>query len=92
MYFLEVAFFYMTWIETIDEDDWDGPLAALRSQVTDPVTGRVDNIMAVHSLDVGSLKAHLVIYKQAMRSTPSLPKVDREMIALIVSKTNGCHY
>ena len=57
-----------------------------------PATDKVDNIMAVHSLDPGSLKAHLALYKQAMRGTESLPKVDREMIALVVSKTNGCHY
>ena len=82
----------MTWIQTVDEDDWDDQLAELRRKVTDPATGNVDNIMAVHSLDAGSMKAHLVLYQQAMRGTASLPKVDREMIALIVSKTNGCHY
>ena len=82
----------MTWIETIDEDQWDDQLSELRPKVTDPVTGVVDNIMAVHSLDPGSMKAHLALYQQAMRGTKSLPKVDREMIALVVSKTNGCHY
>lgn len=82
----------MTWIETINEDQWEGPLAELRRKVADPATDKVDNIMAVHSLDPGSLKAHLALYKQAMRGTESLPKVDREMIALVVSKTNGCHY
>lgn len=82
----------MTWIETINEDQWDGQLAELRPRVTDPTTDKVDNIMAVHSLDPGSMKAHLTLYQQAMRGTKSLPKVDREMIALVVSKTNGCHY
>ena len=82
----------MTWIETINEDQWESPLAELRRQVADPTTDKVDNIMAVHSLDPGSMKAHLALYKQAMRGTESLPKVDREMIALVVSKTNGCHY
>ena len=82
----------MTWIETIDESQWDGELAALRKQVADPATGLVDNIMAVHSLDAGSMQAHLALYRQAMRGTASLPKVDREMIALIVSQTNACHY
>jgi len=48
--------------------------------------------MAVHSLDAGSMKAHLALYQQAMRGTKSLRKVEREMIALVVSKTNGCHY
>ena len=82
----------MTWIETINEDQWDGLLAELRSRVVDPATGKVDNIMAVHSLDPGSMKEQLALYQQAMRGTQSLPKVEREMIALVVSKTNGCHY
>lgn len=82
----------MPWIKTIDDSQWEGELAELKPAVSDPNTGTVDNIMSVHSLDIGSLKAHLLIYRQAMRSTKSLPKVDREMIALVVSKTNGCHY
>lgn len=82
----------MSWIETIDDEQWDDQLSALRQMVADPDTGVVDNIMAVHSLDAGSMKAHLVLYQQAMRGTKSLRKVEREMIALVVSKTNGCHY
>ena len=82
----------MAWIETIDEAQWQQELGALRRQVIDPATGSVDNIMAIHSLDPASMKAHLGLYQQAMRPTASLPKVDREMIALVVSKANGCHY
>lgn len=82
----------MAWITTRDESDWDDELIALRPKLTDPVTGQVDNILAVHSLDSGSLRAHLDLYVQAMRGTDSLPKADREMIALVVSKENGCHY
>ncbi|MEM7517463.1 MAG: carboxymuconolactone decarboxylase family protein [Planctomycetota bacterium] len=82
----------MAWIETIEDETWKGELAELRPQTVDPKTKRVDNIMAVHSLDAGSLRAHLALYMQAMRGTASLPKVDREMIALAVSQDNGCHY
>lgn len=82
----------MTWIETIDDSQWQGELAALQQRVADPKTGHIDNIMAVHSLDPGSMKAHLGLYQQAMRGTATLPKVDREMIALIVSQANECHY
>ncbi len=82
----------MAWIEMIDEDQWGGQLSDLRRKVVDPATGQVDNIMAVHSLDPGSMTAHLGLYRQAMRGTKGLPKVDREMIALVVSQTNGCHY
>ena len=38
------------------------------------------------------LRGHLALYGAVMRSTPSFPKVEREMIALVVSQLNGCHY
>ncbi len=80
------------WIPIGDDRDWTDELAALRSEVVDPAYGRVDNIMAVHWRDPDSLRAHLQLYRQAMKGTTSLRKVDREMIALTVSTINECHY
>jgi alkylhydroperoxidase family enzyme len=80
------------WIETVSEADAEGELAALYAQVSDPPRGPVDNIMKIHSLDPGGLAGHLAVYRSAMRSTPSLPRVERELIAVVVSGINGCHY
>lgn len=82
----------MAWIKSVDESEWSGDLAKLNSTLVNPDTGRVDNILAIHSLDTGSLRSHLNLYVQAMQATASLPKVDREMIALVVSKINDCVY
>lgn len=82
----------MSWIEEIKVSEWQGELAELRSVVVDSTTGKSDNILTVHSLDPGSLRSHVALYTQAMGGTSTLPKVDREMIALVVSKLNGCHY
>ncbi len=82
----------MAWIKTIPDDEWDGKLQPMKAAASDPKTGNVDNIIAVHSLDAGSMSAHLGLYQQAMRGTATLPKVDREMIALVVSQSNECHY
>ena len=82
----------MTWIERIADEKWTGDLAELKSKVADSRSGKIDNIMSVHSLDAGSMRAHMLLYQQAMKGTEGLPKVDREMIALVVSKINGCHY
>lgn len=82
----------MAWIEVVDPDEWTGPLAKIKPTLTDPATGSVDNILSIHSLDAGSLQAHVALYQQAMKGTDSLPKAEREMIALVVSKLNGCHY
>ena len=58
----------------------------------DPESGRVDHILSIHALHPAGLEAHLLLYKTVMRSTRGLRKVDREMIAVVVSKINHCHY
>lgn len=82
----------MAWIETIPEDRWDGELGDLYQQVSDRAHERVDNIIQVHSLNPRALEAHHKLYTSAMSGTASLRKVDREMIALVVSSINECHY
>ena len=82
----------MAWIDTIPANEWGGDLTALKSSVADPATGRVDNIMAIHSLKPKSLAAHDAVYTSAMAGTRTLRKVERELIALVVSSINECHY
>lgn len=82
----------MAFIETIDEDDADEALARLYAAMADPLSRRVDNILKVHSLHPAGLSAHFALYQAVMRGTAGLPKVDRELIALVVSGLNGCHY
>lgn len=82
----------MSWIDTIDSDEWDGDLGEMRGRVADPKTEKVDHIMSIHSLNPESLAAHDALYRSAMSGTATLRKVDREMIALIVSAINECHY
>ncbi len=82
----------MAWIDVVPDDEWDGPLSELHSQVVDRDTGRVDNIMAVHSLNPRALAAHNALYSSAMAGTATLRKVERELIALVVSLENHCHY
>ena len=82
----------MAWIDTIREDNWDGDLTALYARVVDPASGRVDNILQIHSLDPSAMAGHQAVYEAAMVSTKTLRKVERELIALVVSDINGCHY
>ena len=82
----------MAWIDTIPANEWGGDLEALRSSVSDPTTGRVDSIMTIHSLNPKSLAAHDAVYTSAMAGTRTLRKVERELIALVVSSINECHY
>jgi alkylhydroperoxidase family enzyme len=82
----------MAWIDTIREDEWEGDLADLYAEVVDRTNGRVDNIMQIQSLNPTALAAHNALYRSAMRGTAGLRKVEREIIALVVSNLNECHY
>lgn len=82
----------MSWIDTLRTDEADGELRELMEANSDPRTGRLDEILRIHSLHTAGLAAHVGLYRAAMAGTPGLPKVDRELIALHVSRVNGCHY
>ena len=79
----------MAWISTEGEGS---ELEPLLERVSDPRTGQVDHIMRIHARHPAGLAAHYELYRAVMRGTASLRTVDRELIALVVSGINGCHY
>jgi len=84
----------MSWIRVVPDSEWqstDG-LAEQYERVVDRTYQRVDNIMAIHSLNPAALAAHNALYTSAMTGTATLRKVEREMIAMVVSLENHCHY
>lgn len=52
----------------------------------------LDHILAVHSLNPLSLEHHVVLYSHLMRGSSPLSRVQREMIAVVVSAENDCFY
>ena len=80
----------MPWIEWIDEDDATGLLRENFERVA--TEDGVDNILKIHSLNPKSLDDHFRLYVHLMRGPSGLSKVEREMIAVVVSKANDCHY
>jgi alkylhydroperoxidase family enzyme len=81
----------MAWIRMIGEDEAEGGLERLYAQLVEP-WGGVDNILKIHSLNPDSLRGHLQLYRTLMRGPSPLTTVQREMIAVVVSATNRCHY
>jgi alkylhydroperoxidase family enzyme len=82
----------VAWIKVIDDKSADGQLAELYGRMVDPAYERVDNIMQIHSFHPEGMRAHWELYREVMRGTRTLPKVDRELIAMVVSVLNACHY
>lgn len=81
----------MAWIRTIDENDAEGDLKRIYDEERRRA-GAVANILKIHSLAPEALKAHLAIYHAAMHAPGEIRHAQREMIAVAVSYTNGCHY
>ncbi len=79
------------WIEVISETNADGELAQAYAANLEP-WGGVDNIIKIHSLNVPSMHAHLLLYKTVMYGKSPLRRPEREMIGVVVSAVNHCHY
>jgi len=75
----------------IDEEEARGKLREWYARLREP-WGGVDNIMKIHSLNVRSLKGHFELYKAVMYGRSALSRAQREMIAVIASAANSCHY
>ena len=81
----------MAWIRTIDETEAEGKLGELYARMGDS-RGAVDNVLKIHSLNPESLSSHFEFYKTLMYGRSPLSRTQREMIAVVVSTTNRCHY
>jgi alkylhydroperoxidase family enzyme len=81
----------VSWIKVIPPEESDGELLEQYKRMLDPA-GQVANILAVHSLNPPALRAHFDLYRTVMFGPSELSRALREMIAVVVSKTNHCHY
>ena len=81
----------MAWIPMIQEDKAEDDLKEWYDKLREP-WGGVDNIMKIHSLNVNTLKSHYELYLSTMKGTKDLSYKQREMIAVVVSNVNQCHY
>ena len=51
-----------------------------------------DNIVRVHGVHPAVMRLHYALYDELMRGASPLTRVQREMIAVVVSASNGCRY
>ncbi len=81
----------MAWIKVVQENEAKGKLKELYDKYAEP-SGEVDNILKIHSLNVKSLRTHFDLYAHLMRGRSDLTRAQREMIAVVTSVINRCHY
>ena len=54
--------------------------------------GRVWQIVRIKSLNPPALKHSLALYSTVMMGASPLSRAQREMLAVVVSRANDCHY
>ena len=54
--------------------------------------GMVPNVLRAHAFDIDKLNAFTALYNELMLADSALSKLEREMIAVVVSSINRCWY
>ncbi len=81
----------MAWIQTIVPDGAEGALARSYEGATGRA-GRVAGIVQAMSLSPSILDASMGLYIKIMYAPVGLCRRQREMLAVVVSRANHCHY
>jgi uncharacterized peroxidase-related enzyme len=81
----------MSWITEITPDQATGELATVYAELIKE-RGKVSNILQVHSHRPNAMMRHLDLYMDLMFAPGGLSRRQRELIAVAVSRSNGCDY
>ena len=81
----------MPYISTVPYDESDG---LLRREYDSAIAraGKIFNVVAIQSLRPRVLRASIALYQALMLDEGALPRWTRELLAVVVSRTNGCVY
>lgn len=60
--------------------------------ICDEKLGMVPNVLKAHAFDIDKLNAFTAMYNDLMLGDSGLSKLEREMIAVVVSSINRCFY
>jgi len=81
----------MAFIKTIGPDEATGLLGRIYDAAIKRA-GKVFNILRVQSLNPPVLQSGIGLYRDVMFGQSPLTRTQREMIAVVVSAANNCHY
>lgn len=81
----------MRWIRTVAEADATGPPADIYAE-TRAKCGKVINLVRVQSLRPDTMAIGRSLYRHLMDGPGGLSRLQRVLIATVVSIVNGCFY
>ena len=83
----------MTWIKSVPPEEATGPLKALYARIAErSPNGRVSALWQACGLDPAPLEGRFAHYSGIMDDPTPLTRAQAEMVAVVVSATNGCGY
>ena len=68
------------------------PEAQKYFDICDEKLGMVPNVLKAHAFDIAKLNTFTAMYNELMLAGSGLSKLEREMIAVVVSSINKCFY
>lgn len=81
----------MPYIDHIDYDNSTGELREIYDELIGS-RGKLANIHMIQSLHPKSISAHMKLYMELMFGKSPLRRYQRELLGVVVSKTNNCDY
>ena len=81
----------MAYLKLVDEDEASG---LLKTEYDAAVAraGKVFNIVKAMSLRPSVLRQSMQLYRETMFGPSGLSRLERELLAVVVSRANDCHY
>ena len=81
----------MPFLRLVEEGEARGPLRKEYDAAVERA-GKVFNIVKSMSLRPGVLRRSMDLYRAIMFGPSELSRVERELLAVVVSRANDCHY
>lgn len=81
----------MAWVKMIEPEAATGRLKEIY-EFASKRAGHVPNITKLQSLRAETMNIGFALYRQIMDAPTGISRLQRVLIATVVSKVNGCHY
>lgn len=83
----------MSWIKFISMEEASGKLKEVyKTLVPEGEKEDLANVLRISSVHPEFIEGHLALYRPLMYGKSPLTRAQREMIAVVVSQANDCHY
>lgn len=82
----------IAWIDVVPDGPHEGRLGEIYGGFGTPTGAGLDHVLKIHSLMPQTMEDHYRAYATIMRAPGPLTRTEREIVGVVVSGINGCHY